>query len=194
MHHRTSRRIGLQPKRDADEAARPARHRDCADRRARTAQHPDRQFREPEHGSVIWPPRMKRRETRASMACSGKCLVVNSCAEVTSRCAVVFPWYLPCSRGRPGLRSPSQMRTATCASTVLIALLASGCATVYKIERAEHRGSQGIPAGHLPPPGSCRVWYEHLPPGQQPPPTTCRDAERTVARHRGARVIYSQPR
>jgi hypothetical protein len=27
-----------------------------------------------------------------------------------------------------------------------------------------------IPPGHLPPPGSCRIWYPDRPPGQQPPP------------------------
>jgi hypothetical protein len=30
-----------------------------------------------------------------------------------------------------------------------------------------------IPPGHLPPPGSCRVWYPDRPPGQQPPPGSC---------------------
>ncbi len=32
---------------------------------------------------------------------------------------------------------------------------------------------QGIPAGHLPPPGSCRVWHLDRPAGHQPPPTSC---------------------
>jgi hypothetical protein len=31
----------------------------------------------------------------------------------------------------------------------------------------------GIPPGHLPPPGACRIWYPGRPPGQQPPPTSC---------------------
>ena len=31
----------------------------------------------------------------------------------------------------------------------------------------------GIPKGHYPPPGSCRVWYPNRPAGQQPPPTSC---------------------
>jgi hypothetical protein len=50
--------------------------------------------------------------------------------------------------------------------------------------------SQGIPPGHLPSPGECRVWYDGRPPGRQPPPTDCRTAERLAARDRSARVIY----
>ena len=58
---------------------------------------------------------------------------------------------------------------------------------------AQGRGrnrSQGIPPGHLPPPGECRVWYDGRPAGHQPPPTDCREAERVAARDRDARVIY----
>ena len=51
------------------------------------------------------------------------------------------------------------------------------------------RAAQGIPPGHLPPPGECRVWYDNRPPGQQPPPTSCESARVTVARN-GGRVIY----
>lgn len=39
-------------------------------------------------------------------------------------------------------------------------------------ERAEG-GNLGIPNGHLPPPGSCRVWFPDRPAGQQPPPGPC---------------------
>lgn len=31
----------------------------------------------------------------------------------------------------------------------------------------------GIPNGHMPPPGSCRIWYPGKPPGHQPPPFKC---------------------
>ena len=55
------------------------------------------------------------------------------------------------------------------------------------------RGSQGIPPGHLPPPGECRVWYDNRPPGQQPPPTSCSAARAEAARTSG-RVIYGDDR
>jgi hypothetical protein len=34
----------------------------------------------------------------------------------------------------------------------------------------------GVPAGHLPPPGMCRIWYSDRPPGHQPPPVDCASA------------------
>ena len=52
-----------------------------------------------------------------------------------------------------------------------------------------HRDSQGIPPGHLPPPGECRVWHDSRPPGQQPAPTSCAAAREQAARN-GGRVIY----
>lgn len=47
----------------------------------------------------------------------------------------------------------------------------SGGSTTY-----ESFESLGIPTGHLPPPGSCKVWYPHQPPGQQPPHSSCGEA------------------
>jgi hypothetical protein len=37
------------------------------------------------------------------------------------------------------------------------------------------RQLQGVPRGHYPPPGECRVWYPNRPPGHQPPPTSCQN-------------------
>ena len=51
------------------------------------------------------------------------------------------------------------------------------------------RGPAGVPPGHLPAPGECRVWHDGQPPGHQPPPTSCADARREAART-GGRVIY----
>ena len=84
------------------------------------------------------------------------------------------------------------MRFSAVAVMLSTALLSSACATVYKIEGSGRRSSQGIPPGHLPPAGSCRVWYDHRPPGHQPAPTSCREAERIAARERGARVIHPE--
>jgi len=38
----------------------------------------------------------------------------------------------------------------------------------------------GIPPGHLPPPGQCRVWFPGRPPGRQPRPGNCIDVEHHV--------------
>jgi hypothetical protein len=37
-----------------------------------------------------------------------------------------------------------------------------------------------VPAGHLPPPGECRLWFPDRPAGQQPPPGNCHELERRV--------------
>jgi hypothetical protein len=34
----------------------------------------------------------------------------------------------------------------------------------------------GIPKGHLPPPGECKIWFPGREPGQQPPPQSCASA------------------
>jgi hypothetical protein len=45
----------------------------------------------------------------------------------------------------------------------------------------EHGYSRlGIPEGHLPPPGECRVWFPGRPPGHQPPPGKCQRLRREV--------------
>ena len=55
-------------------------------------------------------------------------------------------------------------------------------------EAQGRRDSQGIPPGHLPPAGMCRIWLDDVPPGRQPAPTSCAEAERRAPRD--ARVIY----
>ena len=41
------------------------------------------------------------------------------------------------------------------------------------VGRPAPRQLEGVPRGHYPPPGQCRVWYPNRPPGQQPPPADC---------------------
>jgi hypothetical protein len=77
------------------------------------------------------------------------------------------------------------MRTA--AATFIVIGLA---ATAGLDAQGRGRKAQGIPPGHLPPAGQCRVWYDSLPPGRQPAPTSCDRAEQLASRDRDARVIY----
>ena len=46
----------------------------------------------------------------------------------------------------------------------------------------------GIPPGHLPPPGECRVWTPGTPPGHQRAPGPCSTLERQVPP--GAWLVY----
>src|SRR5688500_11218832 len=82
------------------------------------------------------------------------------------------------------------MRTA--AATLIVFALVAGTAEAQG--RGRRANSQGIPPGHLPPPGQCRVWRDGVPPGQQPSPTNCDQAERMASRDRNARVIYGDDR
>ena len=73
----------------------------------------------------------------------------------------------------------------------LVAIIMLSSVPVFGHDRnSRDTRSQGVPAGHLPPAGECRVWYDGRPPGQQPPPTDCRSAERVASREWDARVIY----
>jgi hypothetical protein len=85
------------------------------------------------------------------------------------------------------------------ATVVLAGVVATPAFAQRSIDRygKPHQGSrysaeaQNVPAGHLPPPGQCRVWYDGQPAGHQPPPTSCGEAERVAGGNRYARVIYS---
>ena len=77
------------------------------------------------------------------------------------------------------------MRTAA-ATVILIGLTA----TAGIQAQGRGRQAQGIPPGHVPPAGQCRVWYDNVPPGRQPAPTNCDRAEQIASRDRDARVIY----
>lgn len=46
--------------------------------------------------------------------------------------------------------------------------------------RAATAATLGIPPGHLPPPGQCRVWIPGEPPGHQRPAGSCEVVERQV--------------
>lgn len=66
--------------------------------------------------------------------------------------------------------------TARILSVGLSLLVCAGCVAYgnggYDPYPYPHRGHE-VPAGHLPPPGECRIWYPDRPAGHQPPPGKC---------------------
>ena len=71
-----------------------------------------------------------------------------------------------------------------------LALLLVSLTAAPALAQGRGKAKQGIPPGHQPPEGMCRVWYEGVPPGRQPHPTSCHEAERMAWGDRAARVIY----
>ena len=78
------------------------------------------------------------------------------------------------------------MRRLSLAAAAAAAALAG---TAAADDQGYGPGGYGIPPGHMPPPGACRVWYPGRAPGQQPAPTDCARAQYEAARH-GGRVVY----
>jgi len=70
---------------------------------------------------------------------------------------------------------------------VAVAVAALAAATPAAAQ-GRGRGNNGVPPGHRPAAGMCRIWIDGVPPGHQPPPTDCATAE--LHRPANARVIY----
>lgn len=87
------------------------------------------------------------------------------------------------------------MHTQTLVLSTALALSTGCVATAVAVHRlpAEWNPAAylGIPPGHLPPPGECRIWFPGLPPGQQPPPGRCGKLEQDVPL--GAWLLYRPP-
>ena len=65
-------------------------------------------------------------------------------------------------------------------SSVVVCLSLGACTTVLTAPSSGSRPvarntatALGIPPGHLPPPGECRVWIPGRPPGRQARPRSC---------------------
>lgn len=90
------------------------------------------------------------------------------------------------------------MRSARNLCPVLALLAATACMSLPAAEhtqpapasarRSSTAATLGIPPGHLPPPGQCRVWMPGEPPGHQPRPRGCAHIERTAPA--GAWILY----
>jgi len=90
------------------------------------------------------------------------------------------------------------MRSATVLGPTLAVLAATACSSLKSTPPAapapamrqgpSTAATLGIPPGHLPPPGQCRVWLPGEPPGHQPRPRSCAHIERTAPA--GSWIVY----
>ena len=90
------------------------------------------------------------------------------------------------------------MRSATIVGSTLALLAASACTVVKTTDPIEPAPSVprapstaaalGIPPGHLPPPGQCRVWIPGSPPGHQPRARGCAGIEHHAPA--GSWIVY----
>ena len=92
------------------------------------------------------------------------------------------------------------MRSAQILAPALAVLAASACSSFTSTHTqsaqpapAMHRrpstaATLGIPPGHLPSPGQCRVWLPGEPPGHQPRARACAHIERTAPA--GSWIVY----
>ena len=100
------------------------------------------------------------------------------------------------------------MRSARLLAPVMAIVAATACSSIHTSPPAQpepakaeyaHRGhgrghgpsaaaTLGIPPGHLPAPGQCRVWLPGTPPGHQPKARSCTLIERTAPA--GSLIVY----
>jgi hypothetical protein len=76
--------------------------------------------------------------------------------------------------------------------SMALTLLATVALASPAAAQGRGRGNDGVPPGHRPPAGLCRVWVDGVPPGHQPAPTNCATAE--ANRTYNSRVIYGDSR
>ena len=95
--------------------------------------------------------------------------------------------------------------TSACSRTVATAV-PGGSPSSVSTERADREDSRngngrgrgqpargprklnGVPPGHYPKPGECRIWHSGRPPGQQPKPTACSNLKGRVPA--GSFILY----
>src|SRR6266508_1401696 len=90
------------------------------------------------------------------------------------------------------------MRSARNIAPALALLAATACSSFSSAHPSQpapamRRGPStaatlGIPPGHLPPPGQCRIWVPGEPPGHQPRARSCAGIERAAPA--GSWIVY----
>jgi hypothetical protein len=72
--------------------------------------------------------------------------------------------------------------------TLTLSLAAIAAVSAPLAAQGRGRNAAGVPPGHMPPPGMCRIWIDGVPPGHQPRATDCATAQANVPYN--GRVIY----
>jgi hypothetical protein len=85
------------------------------------------------------------------------------------------------------------MEKSTMKVFIIIIALASAATAAPLVAQGNGRNVDGVPPGHRPPAGMCRVWIDGVPPGRQAAPTDCATARARAATN-GGRVIYGSSR
>ena len=65
-------------------------------------------------------------------------------------------------------------------SALFAAVLLAGCAMPVTVPGPAPVEQVKVPAGHMPPPGKCRIWHRDREPDQQPPVGECNDLRNRV--------------
>lgn len=97
------------------------------------------------------------------------------------------------------LVATAALTVAGCGGTVASAIPTGSApaSSTVRTERAESGRGQpargprklnGVPPGHFPKAGQCRLWHSGRPPGQQPKPTSCSSLHGKVPA--GAFILY----
>jgi len=93
------------------------------------------------------------------------------------------------------------MRSATLLVACLVTLGATACSSIRPSPRPEPEprtrsrstaATLGVPPGHLPAPGLCRVWVPGKPPGHQARQRECAGIERSAGA--GSWILYRPTR
>lgn len=111
----------------------------------------------------------------------------NSIARIASICALVAVT-ASCSSGSRSSRPAPVPAPQPAASPQPTVVVAPSATTPTAAPATADRKALGVPPGHLPPPGSCRLWFPARPPGQQPKAGDCSTIQRQAPA--GSWVLY----
>ena len=67
----------------------------------------------------------------------------------------------------------SLFSVAACSATYQTSSTGAGPAEVETVSGPSTAATLGVPPGHLPPAGQCRIWIDGTPPGRQARPRSC---------------------